>query len=290
MKKVNRRQFIGRSALGLGSALAISQMPGYLKAQSMLASVKHPIGFQVFPVREMLVKDFPGTLKMMAGLGYQYVELCSPSGYLDSGFGPLTKLSGKETKKIVEDAGLQCPSCHFTFTELKDNFDNRIEYAQQVGMKAMICSSFWLGDKATMKDYMTSCDQMNKIAEKVQKAGMMAGFHNHEMEFAKLDGELIYDAMMKELDGKLVKMQFQTEVIQLGYKASTYFTKYPGRFISSHMSDWTKDKKQVPIGEGIIDWKEFFATAPTGGVKYFYVEMDLDTFKESEVYIDRLLG
>ena len=114
---------------------------------------------------------------------------------------------------------------------------------------------------------------------------MQAGFHNHEFEFATLDGQLIYDALMGRFDPDLVKMQFQTEVINLGYKASTYFKKYPGRFISSHLSDWTADKKEVPVGQGVIDWKEFFAAAKTGGVKNFFVEMDLDKFKDSATYI-----
>ena len=102
---------------------------------------------------------------------------------------------------------------------------------------------------------------------------MQAGFHNHEFEFNMLEGQLIYDALMARFDPDLVKMQFQTEVINLGYKAADYFKKYPGRFISSHLSDWTTDKKEVPIGQGVIDWKEFFAAAKTGGVKYFFVEM-----------------
>lgn len=70
-------------------------------------------------------------------------------------------------------------------------------------------------------------------------------------------------------------MQFQTEVINLGYKAADYFKKYPGRFISSHLSDWTAEKEEVPIGQGIIDWKTFFALAKTGGVKNFFIEMNL---------------
>jgi sugar phosphate isomerase/epimerase len=93
---------------------------------------------------------------------------------------------------------------------------------------------------------------------------------------------------MSRFDPDLVKLQFQTEVINLGYKASTYFTRYPGRFISAHLSDWTADKKQVPVGKGIIDWKEFFATAKTGGVKNFFVEMDFATFKDSASYIKAL--
>jgi sugar phosphate isomerase/epimerase len=90
---------------------------------------------------------------------------------------------------------------------------------------------------------------------------------------------------MSRFDLDLVKMQFQTEVVNLGYKAATYFNKYPGRFISSHLSDWTADKKQVPVGQGVIDWKEFFSAAKTGGVKNFFVEMDLDKFKDSAAYI-----
>jgi sugar phosphate isomerase/epimerase len=92
------------------------------------------------------------------------------------------------------------------------------------------------------------------------------------------------------LDGGLVKMQFQTEVINLGYKASTYFKKYPGRFISAHLSDWTADKKQVPVGKGIIDWKEFFEDAKTGGIRNFFVEMNMDNYKDSASYIHGLLG
>ena len=77
-------------------------------------------------------------------------------------------------------------------------------------------------------------------------------------------------------------------MITLGYKASTYFNKYPGRFISSHLSDWTAEKKEVPIGQGIIDWKEFFAAAKTGGVKYFFVEMNFDVMAASAAYLKQL--
>jgi sugar phosphate isomerase/epimerase len=290
MKSVNRRQFIQKGAVGIGSALLLSKLPASLRAEMISGSVKHPIGFQTYPIRDLLAKDFPGTLKMMAGLGYQLVEMCSPPGYVDSGFGGLVNMKGSEIKSIIHDAGLTCPSCHFTFDELKDKLDDRIEFSKSLGLTTMVCSSFWLPKTATLKDYLDAADTYNKIAEKIKKGGMQAGFHNHSMEFATLDGKLIYDALMGQLDPKLVKMQFQTEVINLGYKASTYFTKYPGRFISSHMSDWTADKKQVPIGQGIIDWKEFFATAPTGGVKYFYVEMKLETFKDSASFINGLTG
>jgi sugar phosphate isomerase/epimerase len=288
MKKINRRDFLGKTSLGIGGAFALSQLPLSIFAEADPIWLNQPIGFQTYPIRTMIVQDFPGTLKIMAGQGYQLVEMCSPQGYVSSGFGPLVNIKPAEMRKIIEDAGLHCPSCHFTFPELTDNLDERIEFAKQLGLTQMICSTFWLPKTAKLNDYLESADKLNKSAEKIKKAGMQAGFHNHEFEFATLDNKLIYDALMGRFDPELVKMQFQTEVINLGYKASTYFNKYPGRFISAHLSDWTADKKEVPIGQGVIDWKEFFAAAKTGGVQNFFVEMKFDNLKDSATYIHQL--
>ena len=152
----------------------------------------------------------------------------------------------------------------------------------------MVCSSFGLPNTASLDDYLAAADRLNKAAEKIKTAGLQAGFHNHSTEFAKLNDQLIYEALLSRFDPNLVKLQFQTEVINLGFKASDYFTRYPGRFISAHLSDWTADKKQVPVGQGVIDWKEFFTAAKTGGVKNFFVEMEPDTFRDSAVYIRSL--
>ena len=66
------------------------------------------IGCQTWPVREMIAKDFPGTIKQLVDAGFQNVELCSPVGYDDSGFGGLAKYKGSELKKILGDAGVTC--------------------------------------------------------------------------------------------------------------------------------------------------------------------------------------
>jgi len=285
MSKLNRRAFIGKAVMGWGGALALSHLPELLHAATMK---NIPIGFQSWSVKDTLGKDFTGTLKTMSGMGYKLIEMCSPAGYASLGFGSLVNIKPADLRRMITDTGLSCPSCHFGFPELTDHLDERIEWSQQMGLTQMICSTFWLPAKSTLSDYMAAADKLNKSAEKIKKAGMQAGFHNHEFEFAQLDGQLIYDALMNRFDPALVKMQFQTEVINLGYKAATYFKKYPGRFISSHLSDWTADKKEVPVGQGIIDWKEFFDAAATGGVKNFFVEMNFDKFKDSAAYIHKL--
>jgi sugar phosphate isomerase/epimerase len=199
------------------------------------------------------------------------------------------KLKPKEMKNIVRDAGLKLISSHYGMGELRDHLGDRIEFALESGQTQMILSSFGLSKKATLSDWLKAADELNTIGMKAKNGGIQMGFHNHHNEFAMLDGTLIYDALLKEFDPEYIKMQFQVAVINIGYKASDYFTKYPGRFISAHLADWSAEKKsEVPVGQGIVDWKEFFATAGTGGVKNIFVEMGEATFRDSAEYLNNI--
>ena len=263
MKKLNRREFIGQSTISLGAVLAFSQLPLGLKA-SGTAAYKHPVGFQTFPIRDILSKDFSGTMKMMADIGYQTTRnVLSCRIYERRLWAALASLKATDIRRMIEDSGLHCYSCHFGIGDLSDNLDKSVDFAHELGLKQIVCPGLDVpGTK--ISEYKEAADKFNKIAEKIKSAGMQTGLHNHNGEFKMLDGELIYDAIMGSLDGDLVKMQFQTEVINLGYKGPDYFNKYPGRFISAHLSDWTADKKQVPIGQGVIDWKEFLPLLKQG--------------------------
>lgn len=285
MKKLSRREFLGKSALGLGSAMLVSQLPLDLRAAAP-GSLTMPIGFQTWTIRGPLTKDFPGTCKMMADIGYQSLEMCSPKGYAFAGFGALADMPAKEMKQIINDAGLICESSHYVFNELKQNLDERIDFALESGQKQMILSSFGLPQKATIDDWKKAAGELNEIGLKVKEAGLQAGFHNHHMEFEKINDKLIYDVLLEQFDPDIIKMQFQVAVINIGYKAADYFRKYPGRFISAHLADYADDNKTaVAVGKGIVDWKEFFASLETGGVKNIFVEMDPELFEDSAKYL-----
>ena len=291
MKKLSRRDFLGKSALGIGSAVIASHLPLDLNAMAASKKIKMPIGFQVWTIKDSLVKDFPGTLKKMAALGYQSMEMCSPPGYESSGFGPLMKLKAKEMKQIINDAGLICPSSHYGMGEFRDHLDERITFALESGQTQMILSSFGLPQKASLDDWSKAADELNKYGAIAKKAGIQMGFHNHHGEFQKINGTLIYDVLMKQFDPEYIKMQFQVAVISIGYKASDYFRKFPGRFISTHLADWSDTKKaSVPIGQGIVDWKEFFSSLKKGGVKNIFAEINEEFFKDSAVYLKSYTG
>jgi sugar phosphate isomerase/epimerase len=248
-----------------------------------------PIGCQLYPVGKMVAQDFEGTLKQLAAIGYRRVELCSPPSYGTSGFAPLAKMKAAEVRKVIEGAGLRCESCHYQFQELKEKLDDRMAYAQELGLKQMILATFGLPKSASMADWAKAAGELNKIGERTKKEGIQLGFHNHDFEFEKIDGVLIYDRLMGEFDPKLVRMQFQVAVIRLGYEAATYLRKYPGRFLSLHLADWSStEKKSVPVGAGVVDWKDLFAAAKIGGIENYFVEMNMDALKASYPYLHDL--
>ena len=283
--KTTRRSFIKTSGAAVASLALLSRMPFDLLA-SVPALKTDSFGFQVWTIRKELIADFAGTLKKMAAMGYSEVEMCSPLGYSMSGFKSLNDMSGKEMKLIIEDAGLKCSSSHFTGAELRNSLDNRIEWASQIGMKQMAQSMPPLPRNPTLDHWRQAAQELNAIGEKTKEAGIQVVYHNHHFEFEEIDGKLIYPVLLEELDPDLVKMQFQVAVIDKGFKAQDYFRKYPDRFISAHLADYSnKMEKQVPIGQGIVDLGDFFHAAKEAGIKNYFVEMDPETFPESAQYL-----
>src|SRR5205085_7053045 len=137
MSGVSRREFCKAATT---SAAAVSLLSaGVLNLRANPLGM--PIGCQTWPVREMIAKDFPGTLKQLAAAGFQSIELCSPVGYADEGFGGLAKYKGSELKKIISDAGLTCVSSHFGMDELRKNQDDRIAWAKDAGLTQMLVAS-----------------------------------------------------------------------------------------------------------------------------------------------------
>jgi hypothetical protein len=90
-----------------------------------------PLGFQSWTIKDKLSADFPGTLKMMADLGYRSNRNVFAKGYEQIGFGAFTKMKNSDIRKTIEDAGMKCPSCHFGAAEFNDeNIDDRIQFAK----------------------------------------------------------------------------------------------------------------------------------------------------------------
>jgi len=282
---ISRRDFFKKASTGVAVAGFLSANAGMLSANPL----GMPIACQTYPVRDMIGKDFPGTLKILHAAGFRAIELCSPVGYSDSGFAILGKYKGGELRKIINDAGLTCVSSHFDIDELRKNQDDRIAWAKDLGLTQMLVPSLGGPQHPTMDDVKKAADEYNRMGEKAAAAGIQQGLHNEDYELTKVNGQRTYDLLFKLLDKKLVKFQFQVSTISEGYDAAEYFTKYPGRFISMHAQGWdAKNRKEAPIGQDSLDWKKIFTAAKIGGIKNYFVEMDLPLMKASVPYLRKL--
>jgi sugar phosphate isomerase/epimerase len=237
----------------------------------------------------MIAKDFPGTLKILAASGFQTIELCSPVGYADAGFAGLAKFKGSELRRMIRDQGLRCVSAHFSIDELRKNQEDRIAWTKDLGVAQMIVPSLDGPKNPTLDDVKRAADEYNRMGERAAGAGITQGLHNEDFELTKVDGKRTYDLLFQLLDPRFVKFQFQVSTISDGYDAAEYFTKYPGRFISMHVQGWSAKTRQiVPVGQGTLDWNKIFAAAKTGGIKNYFVEMDLPLMQASVPYLHHL--
>ena len=285
MSKISRREFLQNAATSTAVAGLLAGGARELRANPLGL----PIGCQTWPVRTMIAKDFPGTIKQLAAAGFQTIELCSPVGYADSGFAGLAKYTGAELRRVLADAGVKCVSSHFGIEELRKNQAGSIAWAKDVGLTQMMVPSLEGPRHPTMDDVKRAADEYNKMGEQAAKAGIQQGLHNEDFELTKVGGQRTYDLLFKLLDPKLVKFQFQVSTISAGYDAAEYFTKYPGRFISMHVQGWsTKTRKEMAVGQDDLDWKKIFTAAKTGGIRNYFVEMDLELMKASIPYLRNL--
>jgi sugar phosphate isomerase/epimerase len=285
MTELSRRNFIRGTATAAAAASMLSASAFELCANPLGL----PIGCQTWPVREGIAKDFPGTIKGLAAAGFQNIELCSPVGYDDSGFGGLAKYKGSELKKMLNDWGVSCISSHFGMEELRKDQAGRIAWAQDLGLQQMLVASLDGPKNPTMDDLKRAADEYNRMGEKAAAAGIRQGLHNEGFETSSVEGQRSYDILIGLLDPRFVNFQFQVSTISEGFDAAEYFMKYPGRFFSMHVQGWSATTKKIaPVGQDTLDWKKIFVAARTGGLKNYFVEMNLDFMKASVPYLQKL--
>ncbi len=274
MQTISRRKFLGTSAMGI---MAVS----YLSLDSMEPAMMPfgwPLSFQSWGMRELLAKDFDNTLRKIRGLGYKGIEMCSPRGYKQFGFGPLANLKVDELRQKIKDADLFCKTCHFMHWELRgDELQNTITYGKELGLHDLVLSAAALPEDATLDDWKKVADELNKAGEQIRDAGLQLVYHNHTIG-PELNGVQLYDELMRLFDPELIKMQFQIACISEGFDVIAYIAKYSGRYIALHMHDWDPEQKKiVPIGQGVVDWKKLLTTARKGGISDYGMIVEMET-------------
>jgi len=245
-----------------------------------------PIGLQLYSVRDLLPKDYEGTLRQLGALGYREVEAAGFFGH-----------SPSEVKQAMDHAGLNCVSAHYPLRDLLPKVDEVIQFGKDLGLKYIVCASPWLKDPSrvkdpgsraardamTLDDWRWNAEQFNRIGERVNAAGIRFAYHNHTAEFRAENGVVFYDELLHTTDPVKVTMEMDCGWVVVGGKNPVdYLTRYPTRFSMLHVKDFKMSGSAVgsmpppstEMGRGTIDYRPIFEAAKKTRIEHAFVEQE----------------
>jgi len=239
-----------------------------MAARPAVAQGHIPLGLQLYTVREDLAKDFAGTLNQIKAIGIRTVQTASLAA---------NGRDAMQLRKIFDDMGLTWESSHAAGDALRISAQQTIDRAKAAGLKNLVCSfPLYPVDQAavlagpTGDDWKRDAEACNRIGALCKNSGLTLSYHNHNVEFKKVDGAYAYDTLLKETDPALVQMEMDIGwVVASGADPVDYLTRYPARYRSLHIKDLkpqdvpNTDLKMTSaiIGKGIVDWTRVLAAA-----------------------------
>ena len=241
------------------------------------------IGVQLYSVRDLMKKDFEGTLAKVAAIGYREVE-----------FAGLFDHSAKDVRALLDKDGLSAPSSHVDYKKISSEWSKTLDDAQTLGQSFIVCPFIEENLRKTTDSWKQVADTLNRAGEQSKKARIQLAYHNHDFEFQKLDGKSLYDRLLDETDPHLVQMEMDLFwITKAGQDPLTYFNRYPGRFPLVHVKDMKKSGEMTEVGNGAIDFKKIFTQSDKAGIQHYFVEHDepkspLDSIKVSFDNLQRL--
>jgi sugar phosphate isomerase/epimerase len=280
MRRISRRTFLKTVSASAACAAVWSSAP-----RLMADPLGLPLGLQLYSVRDLLPKDYEGTLRQLGAMGYREVEA---AGFFDH--------NPSQVKQAMDHAGLRCVSAHYPMAQLQPKVEEIIQFGKDLGLKYIVCASPMLKDPSRMKDagsraareamalddWRWNAEQFNRIGERVNAAGIRFAYHNHMTEFRTENGTLYYDELLRLTDPTKVTMELDCGWMVLGgKKPADYLTRYASRFSMLHVKDFklggapgSEPPPSTELGRGNIDYRPIFEAAKKANIEHAFVEQE----------------
>lgn len=203
---------------------------------------KLSIAIQLYSLRDVVPHDVPGTLKKVADMGYEGVEL---AGYYN--------MTGQALRQALDACGLRCAGAHTGLDSLEgDEFEKTIAINKAVGNDRLIVPG------ADLVNLSKTIERLNAAHVRAKACGMRVGFHNHTQEF-EADGNLTkFDRIFTSTpDDFLVQLD-------IGWATAAkrdvpaILRRYAKRIESVHIKEFDAVNKAAAVGEGSVKWPALF--------------------------------
>ncbi|HVU24485.1 MAG TPA: sugar phosphate isomerase/epimerase [Opitutus sp.] len=285
----SRRQFL--AGAGLAAAALLTQTRGRAAdapppsgETPARPAGRRPIGLELYSVRTELARDLPATLRELADIGYEDVEFYAP--YFE-----WTIPRAKEVRTMLDDLGLRCLSTHNSLASFApgEGLAKATELNQILGTRYLILAHPG-HELTTVAACETLCTQLRAAVTTLAPHGLRAGFHNHQTEWAKVDGERrAMDVIAANTPPEFALQLDVGTCVEAGADPVAWIKSQPGRIRSVHLKDWAPGRAaeeksyRVLFGEGVAPWAEIIAAAEaTGGVEFFLLEQEGSRYSEFE--------
>ncbi|MET1031581.1 sugar phosphate isomerase/epimerase family protein [Domibacillus tundrae] len=239
-----------------------------------------PVAVQLFTLREESEKDFAGTLKKVAELGYDGVEF--------AGFGGL---SAQEVKALLDEYGLKAASSHIPLDDIKNNLNQVIEEQKVIGSRYVVCP-YLFPEQRSEADYQELLLTLKEAEEVCQKEGITLCYHNHDFELEKLaDGRTALHTILDETNAAA---EFDIYwLTKAGEQPVDWIKRYAGRTPLIHLKDMTMDDEQffAELGTGGVNIEAVLEAAEQTNVEWWVVEQDVSRrtpFESIEISLNYL--
>ena len=246
------------------------------------------IGAQYYTLRESIrnIEDFEETCRKVSEIGYKIVQI---SG---------TPLKAAAMKPILERYGLETVTTHRSFDDFQKDLNEIMDYNRTLGCRLCGIGSMpgWARENGeALGRFLREADEM---AKELRKEGFYFGYHNHAIEFAKIDGRFIMDRLMEETDRDAFRFIVDTYWLQVGGMNPVSFLRNLGeRAMAVHLKDLKANTdnstEMAEVGEGNLDWDEILKACEEAGTKWALVEQDVcrrDPFESMKISYEYLTG
>lgn len=244
-----------------------------------------PVAVQLYTLRNETDKDFIGTLKNVAEMGYDGVEF--------AGYG---NLQPQEVKKVLDDLGLKAASSHVPLSYIKEKMDELIETQVTIGSKHIVCP-YLMPEERTEQHYQELISVLNTAGEKCAKNDITLSYHNHDFELQLLsNGKTALQTILEETNPQWVKAEL--DVYWLTYAGEdpvAWLKKYDSRTPLVHLKDMTTDgnREFAELGTGGVNLESILSQGAQSMVEWWIVEQDvckqspLASVKQSLAYLQQ---
>jgi sugar phosphate isomerase/epimerase len=220
------------------------------------------IGLMLYTLREDCARDFEGTLRAVASLGYEGVELFDLHGH-----------DATVVRRWLDDLGLVACGRHAGLDVVETELAELAAECAVLGFDRLVLG--WIEAPTSTDEAKQMAERLTIVARRAAELGLRFGFHNHDGEVRPLEGG---DSFLDEL---LARDELFLE-LDLGWAwyagvdPTSLLDRARGRCPLVHVKDFaSRDGREFrPVGEGEIDYERIIPAAIEAGVEWLLVEQD----------------